>query len=63
MNYYHSKVRKFGQNCVKGVDPSLNLRFKQLITHEGVKNKKICLYILYIVFSKLSNDVSHYCYK
>ena len=24
---------------------------------------KICIYILYIVFSKLSNDVSHYCYK
>ena len=36
-----------GQNCAKGVGPSLNLRFKKLITHEGVKK---CLSILDIVF-------------
>ena len=30
LNYYHTKVRKLGQNCAKGVGPSQNLRFKQL---------------------------------
>ena len=47
-------MRKLGQNCAKGVGTSLNLRFKQL------KNKRNCLNVLYVVFSKLSNDVSHY---
>ena len=54
INIRYGATREINANGKNGL--------KQLITHEGVKIKENCLKILYIVFSKLSNDVSQYCY-
>jgi hypothetical protein len=40
---------------------SQKTRFQQLIIQEELENPGNRLNILYVVFCKLSNDVSHFC--